>query len=53
SESEFTIYNNIIYYLLIKNKRVTRSILVLKVYSIINSVNLAYIILIILKRITN
>ncbi|KAI3540796.1 hypothetical protein CSPX01_07960 [Colletotrichum filicis] len=30
-----------------------RSILVLKVYNIINSINFAYIILIILKRITN
>ncbi|KAK1458616.1 aurora kinase 2 splicing, partial [Colletotrichum cuscutae] len=53
NKSEFIIYNNIIYYLLIKNKRVTRSILVLKVYSIINSVNLAYVILITLRRITN
>ncbi|KAI3542429.1 hypothetical protein CSPX01_06907, partial [Colletotrichum filicis] len=53
SESKFTIYNNIIYYLLTKNKRVIRSILILKVYNIVNSVNLAYIILIILKRIIN
>ncbi|KAI3535719.1 hypothetical protein CSPX01_11243, partial [Colletotrichum filicis] len=53
SKSEFTIYNNIIYYLLTKNKRIIKSILVLEVYNIINSVNFAYIILIILKRITN
>ncbi|KAI3544844.1 aurora kinase 2 splicing, partial [Colletotrichum filicis] len=53
SESKFTIYNNIIYYLLIKSKRVTRSILVLEVYNIVNSVNLTYTILITLKRITN
>ncbi|KAK1480114.1 hypothetical protein CCUS01_00670, partial [Colletotrichum cuscutae] len=53
SESEFIIYNNIIYYLLTKNKRVIRSILALKVYSIVNGVNLAYITLIILKKITD
>ncbi|KAI3551201.1 hypothetical protein CSPX01_01118, partial [Colletotrichum filicis] len=53
NKSEFIIYSNIIYYLLIKNKRVIRSILVLEVYNIINSINFAYIILIILKRITN
>ncbi|KAK1499328.1 hypothetical protein CCUS01_00052, partial [Colletotrichum cuscutae] len=53
SESEFIIYNNIIYYLLTKNKRVIRSILVLKVYSIVNNINLAYVILITLRRITN
>ncbi|UQC89520.1 uncharacterized protein CLUP02_15051, partial [Colletotrichum lupini] len=53
SKSEFTIYSNIIYYLLIKNKRVIRSILVLEVYNIVNSVNFSYIILIILKKITN
>ncbi|KAI3541346.1 aurora kinase 2 splicing, partial [Colletotrichum filicis] len=53
SKSEFIIYNNIIYYLLTKNKRVIRSILALEVYSIINSINLAYAILIILKKITN
>ncbi|KAK1480167.1 aurora kinase 2 splicing, partial [Colletotrichum cuscutae] len=44
---------NIIYYSLIKNKRVIRSILILEVYSIDNSVNLTYTILIILRRITN
>ncbi|KAI3547629.1 hypothetical protein CSPX01_03632, partial [Colletotrichum filicis] len=53
SKSKFTIYSNIIYYLLTKSKWVTRSILVLKVYNIVNSVNLAYIILIILRRIIN
>ncbi|KAI3536016.1 hypothetical protein CSPX01_11050, partial [Colletotrichum filicis] len=53
SKSEFIIYNNIIYYLLTKNKRVTRSILILKVYNIINGINLAYIILITLRRIIN
>ncbi|KAI3549146.1 hypothetical protein CSPX01_02706, partial [Colletotrichum filicis] len=53
SKSKFTIYSNIIYYLLTKNKRVIRSILVLKVYNIVNSINLAYIILITLRRITN
>ncbi|UQC90738.1 uncharacterized protein CLUP02_16268, partial [Colletotrichum lupini] len=53
SESEFIIYSNIIYYLLIKNKRVTRSILALEVYNIVNGINLSYIILIILKKITN
>ncbi|KAK1480408.1 hypothetical protein CCUS01_16263, partial [Colletotrichum cuscutae] len=45
--------SNIIYYLLIKNKRVTQSILILKVYSIINGINLTYIILITLRKITN
>ncbi|KAK1452391.1 hypothetical protein CCUS01_10882, partial [Colletotrichum cuscutae] len=53
NKSEFIIYNNIIYYLLTKNKQVIRNILVLKVYSIVNGVNLAYVILITLKRITN
>ncbi|UQC77203.1 uncharacterized protein CLUP02_02670, partial [Colletotrichum lupini] len=53
SKSEFIIYSNIIYYLLIKNKRVTRSILVLEVYSIVNGVNFFYIILITLRKITN
>ncbi|KAI3549385.1 hypothetical protein CSPX01_02493, partial [Colletotrichum filicis] len=53
SKSKFTIYSNIIYYLLIKNKRVIRSILALEVYSIVNGVNLTYIILITLRRITN
>ncbi|KAK1489140.1 aurora kinase 2 splicing, partial [Colletotrichum cuscutae] len=53
SQSEFIIYNNIIYYSLTKNKRVIRSILILKIYSIVNNINLAYAILIILKRITN
>ncbi|UQC84416.1 uncharacterized protein CLUP02_09913, partial [Colletotrichum lupini] len=53
SKSKFTIYSNIIYYLLIKNKRVTRSILVLEVYSIVNSINLFYAILITLRKITN
>ncbi|KAK1478729.1 hypothetical protein CCUS01_16470, partial [Colletotrichum cuscutae] len=45
--------NNIIYYSLTKNKRVTRSIFILKVYSIINGINLAYAILITLRKITN
>ncbi|KAI3540959.1 aurora kinase 2 splicing, partial [Colletotrichum filicis] len=53
NKSKFIIYNNIIYYLLTKNKRVTRSILVLKIYSIINNINLTYVILITLKKITN
>ncbi|KAI3545629.1 hypothetical protein CSPX01_04935, partial [Colletotrichum filicis] len=53
SESEFTIYSNIIYYLLTKNKSVIRSILALKIYNIINGINLAHAILIILKRIIN
>ncbi|KAI3548624.1 hypothetical protein CSPX01_03053, partial [Colletotrichum filicis] len=53
SKNKFTIYNNIIYYLLTKNKRVIKSILILKVYNIVNSVNFTYVILIILKRITN
>ncbi|UQC73521.1 uncharacterized protein CLUP02_00166, partial [Colletotrichum lupini] len=53
SESEFTIYSNIIYYLLTKNKRVIRNILALEVYNIINSVNFSYTILIILRKITN
>ncbi|KAK1461860.1 aurora kinase 2 splicing, partial [Colletotrichum cuscutae] len=53
NKSEFIIYSNIIYYLLTKSKRIIKSILVLKIYSIINNVNLAYIILITLKRITN
>ncbi|KAK1489272.1 aurora kinase 2 splicing, partial [Colletotrichum cuscutae] len=53
NKSEFIIYSNIIYYLLIKNKRVIRSIFILKVYSIINSVNLAHAILITLRRIIN
>ncbi|KAK1466270.1 hypothetical protein CCUS01_01119 [Colletotrichum cuscutae] len=53
NKSEFIIYSNIIYYLLIKNKRVIRSILILEVYSIINGINLTYIILITLRRITN
>ncbi|KAI3528060.1 hypothetical protein CSPX01_16508, partial [Colletotrichum filicis] len=53
NKSEFIIYSNIIYYLLTKNKRVIRSILVLEVYNIINNINLTYIILITLRRITN
>ncbi|KAI3529155.1 aurora kinase 2 splicing, partial [Colletotrichum filicis] len=53
SKSKFTIYNNIIYYLLTKSKRVIRNILALEIYSIVNNINLAYVILIILKRITN
>ncbi|KAI3536588.1 hypothetical protein CSPX01_10672, partial [Colletotrichum filicis] len=53
SKSKFTIYSNIIYYLLTKNKRIIRNILALEVYSIVNSVNLIYIILITLRRITN
>ncbi|KAK1455984.1 aurora kinase 2 splicing, partial [Colletotrichum cuscutae] len=53
SKSEFIIYSNIIYYLLIKNKRVIRNILVLEIYSIVNDINLAYIILITLKKIIN
>ncbi|KAK1457317.1 aurora kinase 2 splicing, partial [Colletotrichum cuscutae] len=44
--------SNIIYYLLIKNKRVIRSILTLEVYGIVNNINFVYTILIILKRIT-
>ncbi|UQC88634.1 uncharacterized protein CLUP02_14159, partial [Colletotrichum lupini] len=53
SESEFIIYSNIIYYLLIKNKRVIRSILVLEVYNIVNGINFSYVILITLRKITN
>ncbi|UQC82198.1 uncharacterized protein CLUP02_07685, partial [Colletotrichum lupini] len=53
SKSEFIIYSNIIYYLLTKNKRVIRNILVLKVYSIVNGINLSYVILITLRKITN
>ncbi|KAI3529797.1 hypothetical protein CSPX01_15255, partial [Colletotrichum filicis] len=53
NKSKFTIYSNIIYYLLIKNKWVIRNILVLKIYSIVNNINFAYAILITLKRITN
>ncbi|KAK1480121.1 hypothetical protein CCUS01_00677, partial [Colletotrichum cuscutae] len=53
SKSEFIIYNNIIYYSLTKNKRVIKSILVLKVYGIVNNINLAYVILIILRKIIN
>ncbi|KAK1507558.1 hypothetical protein CTAM01_02670, partial [Colletotrichum tamarilloi] len=53
SKSKFTIYNNIIYYLLTKNKRVIRNILILEIYNIVNGINFTYIILIILKRITN
>ncbi|KAI3527964.1 hypothetical protein CSPX01_16569, partial [Colletotrichum filicis] len=53
SKSKFTIYSNIVYYLLTKSKRVIRSILILKIYNIINGVNLTYAILIILKRIIN
>ncbi|UQC87543.1 uncharacterized protein CLUP02_13048, partial [Colletotrichum lupini] len=53
NKSKFTIYSNIIYYLLIKNKRVIRSILALEVYNIINSVNFSYVILIMLKKIIN
>ncbi|KAK1480124.1 hypothetical protein CCUS01_00680, partial [Colletotrichum cuscutae] len=45
--------SNIIYYLLIKNKRITYNVLVLKVYNIINSINFAYVILTILKKIIN
>ncbi|KAI3531637.1 hypothetical protein CSPX01_14012, partial [Colletotrichum filicis] len=52
-ESKFIIYSNIIYYLLIKKKWVTRSILALKVYNIVNSINFTYAILITLRRITN
>ncbi|KAK1478523.1 hypothetical protein CCUS01_04869, partial [Colletotrichum cuscutae] len=44
---------NIIYYLLIKDKRVIRNVLVFKVYSIVNSINLAHAILIIFKKIKN
>ncbi|KAK1485624.1 aurora kinase 2 splicing, partial [Colletotrichum cuscutae] len=53
NKNKFIIYNNIIHYSLTKSKRVIRSILILKIYSIVNSINLAYAILIILKRITN
>ncbi|KAK1479948.1 hypothetical protein CCUS01_00502, partial [Colletotrichum cuscutae] len=53
SKSEFIIYSNIIYYLLTKNKRVIRSILALEVYNIVNGVNLTYIILITLRKITD
>ncbi|UQC78953.1 uncharacterized protein CLUP02_04432, partial [Colletotrichum lupini] len=53
SKSEFTIYSNIIYYLLTKNKRVIKSILILEVYNIVNGINLSYVILITLKKITN
>ncbi|KAK1462928.1 aurora kinase 2 splicing, partial [Colletotrichum cuscutae] len=53
NKSEFIIYSNIIYYSLTKSKRVTRSILALKVYGIINNINLTYAILITLRRITN
>ncbi|UQC87897.1 uncharacterized protein CLUP02_13418, partial [Colletotrichum lupini] len=52
-KSEFTIYGNIIYYLLIKNKSITRNILTLEVYNIVNSINLSYAILIILRKIIN
>ncbi|UQC83027.1 uncharacterized protein CLUP02_08517, partial [Colletotrichum lupini] len=52
-KSKFIIYNNIIYYLLIKNKRVIRSILILEVYNIVNGINLSYAILITLKKIIN
>ncbi|UQC73890.1 uncharacterized protein CLUP02_00537, partial [Colletotrichum lupini] len=53
SKSEFTIYSNIIYYSLTKNKRVTRSILTLEVYNIVNGVNFFYVILITLRKIIN
>ncbi|KAK1466425.1 hypothetical protein CCUS01_01275, partial [Colletotrichum cuscutae] len=53
SKSEFIIYNNIIYYSLTKSKWVIRSILALEIYNIVNNINLAYAILIILKRITD
>ncbi|KAK1503150.1 uncharacterized protein CCOS01_17069, partial [Colletotrichum costaricense] len=53
NKSEFTIYSNIIYYLLTKNKRIIRSILILKIYNIVNNINLTYAILITLRKITN
>ncbi|UQC82083.1 uncharacterized protein CLUP02_07569, partial [Colletotrichum lupini] len=53
NKNEFTIYSNIIHYLLTKNKKIIRNILVLEVYGIVNNINLSYIILITLKKITN
>jgi hypothetical protein len=40
-EDEFVIERNIIHYLLIKNKRVTQSILALEIYRIVGGVNIA------------
>ena len=43
-KNNFIIYNNFIYQSLTKNKYITRSVLALKIYRIVNKVNIAIII---------
>ena len=50
---KFTIHSNIVHYLFVKSKQVTRSILVSKIYRIVTSVNIVYTIITIVKLITN
>ncbi|KAI3534350.1 aurora kinase 2 splicing [Colletotrichum filicis] len=45
TNESFIINNNIIYYNFIKNKRITQSVLILKVYNIVISINITYTIL--------
>ena len=50
--NKFAIKGNLIYYSSTKSKRVTRSVLASKIYSIVGGVNIAIIINIIIKIIT-
>ncbi|UQC81601.1 uncharacterized protein CLUP02_07087, partial [Colletotrichum lupini] len=52
TNESFIINNNIIYYSSIKSKRITQSVLVLKVYKIVININVAYTILTTLDLIT-
>ncbi len=51
--NEFNLYRNLIYQSLMKSKRVTKSVLTLEIYGIVAGTNLAYIISLILAKITN
>ena len=50
---KFTIYSNIVHYLFIKSKQVTRSVLVSEIYRMVTSVDIAYAIATIVKMITD
>ena len=53
TNDEFVIKGNLIYYSSTKSKRVTRSVLASKIYSIVGGVNMAITINITIKIITN
>ncbi|PVH67517.1 hypothetical protein DL98DRAFT_443411, partial [Cadophora sp. DSE1049] len=51
-DNSFTLKRNLLYIFNIKSKRVIRSVLILKIYNIINSVNIAIAVNNMIKKIT-